>query len=200
MQNNCFELLPHVLMGDFTRFVFDAYRKSMSSTEDAKEWHQVVYGSLELMEQAIGSADPMLQELIAVSFVENLTPSYEEDIEVYYALRPLLGPKLRAQLMLQDPTEDWFRHHGPKKEQHYFVMRRGDRDSAWPQGKEFEIQILDHRGRSKREGYIGWDETELVVGDFIVPRSVLEAARRQPRGQGEYVNRAGESIYPLGER
>jgi hypothetical protein len=58
--------------------------------------------------------EQMLWDLIAAWFVENLTPSYEEDVPTYYAIRNLLGPKLLAQLMLADPYEDWYRLNPPK--------------------------------------------------------------------------------------
>jgi hypothetical protein len=116
MEDNDDELLPHLLMGAFTRFVFDAYRQSASGAEDAEHGKQLLIRSLDLMERAISSSDPMLCELIAASFVENLTPSYREDVEVYYAIRSLLGPKLRAQQALDDPTEDWYILHPPKAE------------------------------------------------------------------------------------
>ena len=98
------ELLPHVLMGDFVRFLFDAYRKSMTSMSDAENWSQFVNRSLALMERAIASEDPRLVNLISVSFVGNLLPSDERDAESYKAIKVQLGPKLREELNLYDSS------------------------------------------------------------------------------------------------
>jgi len=89
------ELLPHVLLGDFTRFLFDAYRRSISGANDASKWHEVVNKSMDFMEEALSSPDSDVENLIVASFVENLQPSEEQDLEVFEALKPLLGPKLR---------------------------------------------------------------------------------------------------------
>src|SRR5215211_9198760 len=66
------ELLPHVLMGAVTRFVCEAYHRSVSGETDAEQWRRVVSRSLTLMERAISSPDLMLRNLILVSFLENL--------------------------------------------------------------------------------------------------------------------------------
>lgn len=96
-------LLPHVLMGDFTRFLFDVYRRSISETDNSGQWQQLVARSLSLMERAINSSDIALQNLISVSFIENLLPSKEDDLEVYNDLKKLLGTRLREELKLYDP-------------------------------------------------------------------------------------------------
>src|SRR4051794_7436752 len=96
------DLLPHVLMGGFVRFLFDAYRKSMTSKPDAGHWHQVVNTSLVLVEHAMNSDDPQLANLISVSFVENLLPSEQSDTEIYVAIKAQLGPRLKEELKLYD--------------------------------------------------------------------------------------------------
>src|ERR1043165_368389 len=68
------ELLPFLLLADFTRFVKESYRKSGSGLADSEYWGQVVERSLNLMEHAMGSSKDV-QELIILSFVENLLSS-----------------------------------------------------------------------------------------------------------------------------
>ncbi|MET7338732.1 hypothetical protein [Nonomuraea sp. NPDC005650] len=59
------EVLPHVLFGDLTRFVLDAYQQG----------HRDLVGRcLDFLEQALHSTDARLFELVAFSFVENVGP------------------------------------------------------------------------------------------------------------------------------
>jgi len=57
----------------------------------------------------------------------------------------------------------------------------------------YQVELLDGEGR-------GWAfahfqrETSLVVEGVAIPAAVLEAARRQTPGQGDYVNLNGESV------
>ncbi len=83
----------------------------------------------------------------------------------------------------------------------YFVMHLseralGERDRA-PSDGPFEIQLLDAQGRTKVCGYAGRDETTLEVEGNTVPLAVIEAARQQPVGQGDYVDEHGRSIQPF---
>jgi len=73
------ELLPHVLMGDVTRYV-------ISQTENKST--PVITKLLDFFEQTLD--DEEIEELISVSFVENL---FGEDNTIK-ALRPIMGPKL----------------------------------------------------------------------------------------------------------
>ena len=88
------ELLPHVLMGDFTRFVIDGYRKGAGGEAGSEHHMEATRKSLEVMERAMSSSDPDLQELVSVSFLENLDQSDAE----YEGIKALLGPNLRRQL------------------------------------------------------------------------------------------------------
>ena len=99
------EVLPHVLMGDFTRFFYLAYLRSNEDNPDAQKWRNVVRDSLGLLEEAISSSDSRLRNLISVSFLENLVPSIEgkaEQQQTYKQVKELLGPKLREELQLYD--------------------------------------------------------------------------------------------------
>lgn len=84
------ELLPHVFFGDVTRFVMDRVRtEGRAANRDA-----VVRRILGFLEEAMTSSDENVQELVSLSFLENLDPSdpaYEE-------LKAMLGPNLGREL------------------------------------------------------------------------------------------------------
>jgi hypothetical protein len=79
----------------------------------------------------------------------------------------------------------------------YFVMQLADDAPERSLGYQFEIQILDRKGRAQSVGYVGSSETELIVEGYVVPLAVIDAARRQPKGQGDYVNKEGKSVHPI---
>lgn len=81
------ETLPHVLLGDITRFVVDSYRCANTS---------VLSRILELLEISVSSSDDKLQELVVVSFLENLHQAGND----YDGLKKLLGPNLKKNLSL----------------------------------------------------------------------------------------------------
>jgi len=82
------EVLPHVLLADLVRFLskeVDLHgAKSVALTR-----------AMSLLEAGIGSPDPLLQELVAVSFVENLDPEEES----FSTIRTLFGPALEEQYL-----------------------------------------------------------------------------------------------------
>src|SRR5256885_17251251 len=86
-----------------------------------------------------------------------------------------------------------------KKKQLYFVLHTGpDRPRTnWDPTRPYEIQILDGDLRAELVGYVGMEETGLLIEDQVVSQAVLDAARRQPVEQGEYVNEEGEVVNPL---
>jgi hypothetical protein len=78
----------------------------------------------------------------------------------------------------------------------YFVVHLSERDR--PAAREvFEIQLLDLEGRATACGYIGSGDTDLAIEGRLIPAAVLQAARRQPLGQGDYVDDDGNSIPPF---
>jgi hypothetical protein len=79
----------------------------------------------------------------------------------------------------------------------YFVMRLADDEPELSLGYEFEVQILDAKGRARAIGHIGSSEAELIIEGHAVPFAVIEAARRQPKGAGDYVNKHGQSVHPI---
>jgi hypothetical protein len=83
-----------------------------------------------------------------------------------------------------------------KTKQRYFVLHLEDRDFKPSPNVKYEIQILDSKGRAKVSGYVVENQNELEVDGKIIPMAVIEAAKRQPKGKGDYVNEFGESIPP----
>ena len=80
------EVLPHALLGDLVRFLSKEVElhgaKSIALTP-----------AMSLLEAGMGGPDPLLQELVAVSFVENLDPADES----FSTIRMLFGPALEQQ-------------------------------------------------------------------------------------------------------
>lgn len=84
------EVLEHVFMGDVTRFAVDVYKNDPDS-ESLKML-------LSLLDKAFSAKDNKLQELISVSFLENLS----QNEEYYSGLKGLLSEPLRKELTLYE--------------------------------------------------------------------------------------------------
>lgn len=67
------EVLPHVLIGDVTRFVVAAHSEGRSEVEDR---------CLRLLDRALRQGDDDVVNLVAVSFVENTAP-WEEATRIW---------------------------------------------------------------------------------------------------------------------
>lgn len=81
------EVLPHVFMADVTRWLVGRFIKAGDS--DA-----LLGDILGFMENAFGSDEEQVQELLAVSFLENLPRFGESGFEI----RSILGPALKEEL------------------------------------------------------------------------------------------------------
>ena len=81
------EVLPHVLLGDLVRLL-------CARVESAGIGDQSVQGALALLEAAASADDQRLQNLVVVSFLENLEPDHAPS----QAIKGALGPALRAHL------------------------------------------------------------------------------------------------------
>ncbi len=84
------EVLSHVLLADVTRFVIDQHRSEIN----LKTQSSLLNRCLDVLEQGMSAKEDVVQELVAVSFLENLAQSDG----LYFSLRERLGPALRAQL------------------------------------------------------------------------------------------------------
>lgn len=88
------ELLLHVFMGDVTRFLISNYREATNNAVGSQIADQTVSSLLATLEGAMKSPDDRLQELISVSFLENL---HQADSD-YEGIKKLLGPALAKEL------------------------------------------------------------------------------------------------------
>lgn len=91
-RDNSGEILPHVFFGDLTRYVLSLHTAAAGAGESGsrRELREI----LNLLEGAFSAGDPSLQELIAVSFLENLPDPGEDGSQI----RSLLGKALSAEL------------------------------------------------------------------------------------------------------
>ena len=80
------QLLPHVLMGDITRWAVRQYR--------AEPTGSALINALAVIEEAMSASQVDVSELISVSFLENLPTGDEPGARVI----TMLGPELRAEL------------------------------------------------------------------------------------------------------
>lgn len=81
--------------------------------------------------------------------------------------------------------------------QPYFYVRHLPDD--WPDktpNQKYTIELIDEFGRATSWGYIGDDDNSLKIGDVEIPRAVIEAARRQPLGCGDFVDLNGNQVMP----
>lgn len=66
--------------------------------------------------------------------------------------------------------------------------------------RELQVQILDTRGRAKTVGYCRREANELEIDGEIIPKAVLDAARRLTVGLGgQYVDSDGHPLSFQGE-
>jgi hypothetical protein len=84
LRDNDGEILPHVVMADYERWAETALERSEPQLRDF----------LKVLEDAYGSGDEQLQELISVSFLEHIPRPDERGSK----LREIVGPKLQEQL------------------------------------------------------------------------------------------------------
>ena len=86
------ELLPHVFMRDVTRFIVDLQNQMLQSKSEKVE--KVVSKLFTLFEDAMNYGNSEVQNLVAVSFLENL----ESDNPSYSVLKSKFGQKLLEDL------------------------------------------------------------------------------------------------------
>ena len=90
------EALPHVFLGEVTRYVMQLVRE-LDQTHDLN-FLDPLARVLSFLENAMISPDTRVQELVSVSFLENLDPADDR----YTRLKALLGPNLRRELKAYD--------------------------------------------------------------------------------------------------
>lgn len=78
----------------------------------------------------------------------------------------------------------------------FFVRHLPD---GWPDKtatQQFEIQLVDRYGRATAWGFVGETKSTLTIGKIDIPRAVIEAARRQSIGVGDFVDDDGNQVLP----
>ena len=91
IKDNYGEMLPHVFFGELTRYVLSlSFAASKSGLSPQRELQDI----LDYLEDMYSSGDQKVQELISVSFLENLPRQDEPGAQV----RKMVGPNLRRQL------------------------------------------------------------------------------------------------------
>jgi hypothetical protein len=92
LADNFGELLPHVFLGDVVRWVLVLRTTAQGSLTAQREVREF----LSLLEDAYASGNEEIQELLSVSFLENLPRPDEDGAEI----RTQLGPSLTKQLRI----------------------------------------------------------------------------------------------------
>ncbi len=87
------ETLPHLFMGDVSRFAVGRFRKCAAGSADACAFLAALLGALE---HGMAEGPEIVQELISVSFLENLA----DEMAASSRFRALLGPALRKELQV----------------------------------------------------------------------------------------------------
>jgi hypothetical protein len=94
------ELLPHVLMGDFTRWFRATYLEAVGGSRTSALAQERLHRSADFLESAWQREEAapgysLVSELLSVSFLENLLGEPEYD-----GVKEVLGPGLRSQLAI----------------------------------------------------------------------------------------------------
>lgn len=79
--NDYDELLPHVFFGDLARYVKMCYQAPYFLTESQSLRNNGIR-ILGILEEALVSPSPEIQELIAVSFLEHFSESNDKDLPI----------------------------------------------------------------------------------------------------------------------
>jgi hypothetical protein len=91
VDDNFGQILPHVFFGDLTRYVLMLLASSAGGgLQPRRELRDI----LDFLEESFFAGDKELQELISVSFLENLPRPDEEGSQI----RSMLGSALSAEL------------------------------------------------------------------------------------------------------
>jgi hypothetical protein len=78
-------------------------------------------------------------------------------------------------------------------EKWFFVLHLGERERP-SANLRYEIQLLNTNGQAIACGYVDDQADRLQLEELLIPLPVIQAARRQPSGNGDYVDESGRSI------
>jgi hypothetical protein len=91
-RDNFGETLPHVFLGEFTRYLLSLLRTAEHNDDEAM--YRNIQEILNYLEDSFSTKSESVQELIAVSSLENLPQRGEQESQIL----DMIGPNLRAQL------------------------------------------------------------------------------------------------------
>lgn len=80
-----------------------------------------------------------------------------------------------------------------------FFVRHLKADDRWPdqqEGQVYQVQLVNRFGQATSSGFVSKTDHTLKIGGIEVPHTVIAAAKRQPIGRGEYVDRDGRAVLP----
>lgn len=78
----------------------------------------------------------------------------------------------------------------------FFVSHLEERDRTSFEMR-YEVQLLNSKGQAVACGYLDDHTASLEIQGRSIPQPVIEAARRQPIGNGDYVDETGNSVSPF---
>lgn len=84
-----------------------------------------------------------------------------------------------------------------RSEPRFFVLRLSPGQKEYRNGYRFEVQLLDETGRAGAALNFRELNRDFREQEYYVPASVIAAAQRQPEGQGDYVDEAGQNRRPF---
>jgi hypothetical protein len=91
------EVLSHILMAEITRFIVSQHRLITSGSQSS----HTLDSCLGFLEEGMKNGTEGVQEVISLSFLENLAQSDD----LYFLLRSRLGPALRTELRTYEDAE-----------------------------------------------------------------------------------------------
>ena len=101
MEDNFGDFLGHIFFGDVTRFAGGLLKKLDGS--DSVKAKENLTRLVNFCEEAMGSGDDYVQNVISLSFIENI------DREDFDSIFPLFGPHLRAEWKVKKDWEEKMR-------------------------------------------------------------------------------------------
>jgi hypothetical protein len=78
----------------------------------------------------------------------------------------------------------------------FFVRHVLDDSPDKTTDQRFEIQLVDRYGRETARGWVDDSEKPLMIGTVEIPQAVIQAARRQRHGVGDFVDGNGNQVLP----
>lgn len=95
------QVLPHVFLGDVTRFVTQAFTDNETGGSHAGRRRDAIE-VLRVLDEALATGESSVLELVSVSFLENIEWATPEG----HLIRTAIGPRLREELLRREKSEE----------------------------------------------------------------------------------------------